>query len=350
MVPMDAGACGYFRVREPARVARAAGVDVNLAADHPGIPEKYHGVPMVTRPDRQGIEEITQLLVDADVIVIQRPLMQPMLAVAIQARKQGIKVVVELDDDLHAVHRNNTVAGAIDPRKAPLHNVQWAARTIDMADMLICSTPAIARRYGPHKAVVVRNWLPEHVLPLAPAVSPARDVVGWTGAVNVHPEDLQETAGGMRALPQPFTVVGLEVGVAAALRLPEDRVRLGAAWQPSIPDYWAAVAEHIGVGIAPLQASAFNRAKSWLKPFEYSALGIPWVASPLPEYLLLAQQSQAGLIAKSRGQWGRLTQRLLRDDTLYSELRGAGLAWAKDNTLEKHIGEHVMAWERACAL
>lgn len=358
MIPMDDGACGYFRVREPARVAAAAGVDVKIMADHAAIPDKYRGLPVRTVWDPRapngrggyGVDVITELLVDADVLVVQRPLMQPMHSVAIQAKKQGIKVVVELDDDLHAVHRRNTVAGAVDPRKQPFHNVQWAARTIDLADMLICSTPAIANRYGPHKAVVVRNYLPEHILPLAPDVSPAREVVGWTGSVNVHPEDLQETGGGVRLLSEPFTVVGMTRGVAKALRLPDHMVRLGAPWQDSIPAYWAKVAECIGVGIAPLQQSAFNRAKSWLKPFEFMALGIPCVASPLPEYLRLAAESGAVQIAKSRGQWQRMVTKLLDSDVIYNEQRAAGLAWAKEHTLERHIGEHIQAWEKACAL
>ncbi len=36
------------------------------------------------------------------------------------------------------------------------------------------------------------------------------------------------------------------------------------------------------VGIAPLVDRPFNRSKSWIKGLEYSAFGLPFVASPLP--------------------------------------------------------------------
>ena len=348
MIPMDEGACGYFRVREPARVAAAQGVDVTLMQDPAMYADRYRGVPMRRGWDPVGqCDVILQLLVDADVIVIQRPLYQPMWAIATAAKKQGMAVVVELDDNLHQIHAKNHVAGAVDPNRQPLHNIVWAQKTIDLADLLVVSTPAIARQYGVHKSVVVRNYLPEHVLPLAPDASPARDVVGWTGHIGVHPEDLQTTGGGLRNLPEPFTVIGNTHGVAAALSLPETKVRLGCEWQNSIPAYWAAVAANIGVGVAPLQTSTFNQAKSALKIMEFNALGIPYVASPTAEYQWYTRRAHGGLIAESRGQWERYTRRLLSNDGLYQDLRQAGLAWAAENTLEHHIGEHIDAWERA---
>lgn len=346
MVPVDHGACGYFRIREPGRVAASLGVDVQVMHSPDWLP-RNEGVQILSTQDpNTGNDVVMEVMHDCDVMVIQRPFMQPLWAVAVQAKKQGIKVVVELDDDLHALHRKNTAALSIDPQKQPNHNVEWAQRTIDLADMLIVSTPALTR-YGPEKAVVVRNWLPEQVLGLAPDVSPVRDVVGWTGAINVHPEDLQVTDGALGRVGNPITVVGDERGVADALKIPLGKVRLGAPWQVDIPAYWAQLPQHIGVGITPLQQSAFNRAKSWLKPMEMAALGIPYVASPLPEYQRLTRETKAGFIAESRGQWARMVQRLLKDDDVYGECRANGLAWAKENTLEQRIGEHIDAWTRA---
>lgn len=348
MVPMDEGACGYYRVREPARVAAAQGVDVTIMQDPALYDDRYRGIPMRRGWDPVGqCDVILQLLVDADVIVIQRPLYQPMWAIATAAKRQGMTVVVELDDNLHQLHARNHMAGAVDPNRQPLHNILWAQRTIDVADMLIVSTPAIARQYGVEKSVVVRNYLPARILPLAPKTSPARDVLGWTGHLGVHPEDLQTTGGGLRNLTRPFTVVGGSEGVAAALGLPEAKVRLGCTWQADIPTYWAAVGQTIGVGVAPLQASAFNNAKSALKIMEYNALGIPYVASPSAEYQWYHRRGGGGLLAESRGQWERYTRRLLTNDTLYEQLREQGLAWAAENTLEHHIDEHIAAWERA---
>jgi hypothetical protein len=333
---MDDGACSFYRIKEPVRVARAAGVDA----------EWFKEVAVVATHYPSGATEVHELRHDCDVIVLQRPLMQATYAIAAQAKRQGIKVVVELDDDLHAVHRRNTVEPFLDPKKQPWHNRDWAARTIAIADLLTVSTPALTR-YGPEKAVVVRNRLPEAALALRPTVSPARHTVGWTGTVAVHPEDLQATEGGLSKVQAPISIVGDDRGVADALKIPPARVRLGAGWDPDIPSYWKLVAENIGVGIAPLEMSAFNESKSALKPTEMCALGIPFVASPTSEYKRMVAESGAGLIAQSRGQWARMVNRLLNDDGEYERMRQRGLEWSRENTLERHAQDWANAWGRA---
>jgi hypothetical protein len=333
---MDDGACSFFRIREPVRVARSIGVDA----------EWFGEVAVVATHHPSGATEVHELRHDCDVLVLQRPLMQATYAIAVQAQRQGIKVVVELDDDLHAVHRRNTVEPFIDPKKQPWHNRDWALKTINIADLLTVSTPALTR-YGPEKAVVVRNRLPEACLALRPAVSPARRTVGWTGTLGVHPADLQATEGGLAKVQAPISIVGDDRGVADALKVPPSRVSLGAAWDPDIPAYWKLIAENMGVGIAPLEMSAFNESKSALKPTEMAALGIPFVASPTSEYKRMVAESGAGLIAQSRGQWARMVNRLLNDDGEYERMRQRGAEWAQGNTLERHVGSFVHAWERA---
>jgi hypothetical protein len=336
LIPMDDGACAFFRIKEPVRVARTVGVDA----------EWFKEVAVVATHYPSGATEVHELRHDCDVLVLQRPLMQATYAIAVQAKKQGIKVVVELDDDLHAVHRRNTVGPFLDPKKQPWHNRDWAARTIKIADLLTVSTPALCR-YGPEKAVVVRNRLPEAALALRPTVSPARHTVGWTGTVAVHPEDLQATEGGLSKVQAPISIVGDDRGVADALKIPPGRVKLGAEWDPDIPSYWKLVAENIGVGIAPLEMSAFNESKSALKPTEMCALGIPFVASPTSEYKRMVTESGAGLIAQSRGQWARMVNRLLNDDGEYERMRQRGADWAAEHAIERHVDDWINAWSRA---
>lgn len=338
-VPMDKGACGYFRITEPARAAKLAGLDITV------VPE----IEIDGDRDKDGALTVYEILHDCDVLILQRPAMQAYLAVAEQAQKQGISVVVEMDDDIQAVHKQNTSAAAYDPKRQPWHNRDWFAKCVQAADLLIVSTPALTR-YGPEKSVVFRNRLPAFALVLRPGTSPARGVVGWTGHLNVHPRDLQATEGGVSRVDAPFRVVGNATGVADALKIPPARVELGAAWQDDIPSYWKTVAQNIGVGIAPLEQSQFNRSKSGLKCQEYLTLGIPFVASPLPEYQWLVRESGAGLIAGSRGQWSRMVNRLLNDEDAYQQHRQAGLEWARENTLEKHIDTWIHALDRAAGI
>lgn len=336
-VPMDESACGFFRILEPTRVAASIGVDVQArAADLQVVAE--------VDPFTQATN-VVEFLEDCDVLVLQRPLAQNVNSIAVAAKRQGKAIVVELDDDLHAVHRGNSMADAVSGR-FPLHNREWVTRTVDLADLLIVSTPALAR-YAPEKAVVVRNRLPEAILALRPGTSPVRHSVGWTGSLNVHPYDMQATQGAMQKIPGLFTVVGAADGVADALRIPPQRVRLGAAWQESIPDYWKLVPENIGVGIAPLELSGFNQCKSALKVQEMSALGIPFVASPTDQYQWFVKESGAGLLAADRATWAKNLKLLLNNDVVYERMRANGLAWAQEHSLERHVHEWIHVWERA---
>lgn len=337
VVPMDDGACGQFRIRLPAAAAKAAGVDVEVAHDG--------SLPVVADVMHDGSYKVWEFRHDCDVLVVQRPLMQGVHAAVVAAKRQGIAVVVELDDDLHAVHKQNTMADAVSG-KYPLHQREWVTRTVALADLLVVSTPALAK-YAPDRAVVVRNRLPAAALPARPGVSPVRGVLGWTGALNVHPEDLQQTRSAVRVVGAPFRVVGSETGVSAALRAAPGQVTLGAGWDPDLLSYWRNVAANIGVGIAPLQISTFNRAKSWLKCVEYLYLGIPFVASPLPEYQQLVDESGAGVIARSQSDWVRGLRTFLRDDSAYEKARANGLEWATEHTLENHVHEWTSAWQMA---
>lgn len=353
---MDTSACGFFRILEPTRIAASIGVDVRAKAENLAVVAEID--PMTSVADVLEFQE------DCDVLVLQRPLAQNVHSIALAAKRQGIAVVVELDDDLHAVHARNSMSAAVhgmrDPHPMvshlfkdagkvqafPLHNRDWITETVKLADLLIVSTPALAK-YAPEKAVVVRNRLPEACLTHRPATSTVRGSVGWTGALNVHPQDMQATRGALQKLRGLFTVVGSEVGVADALRIPPQRVVLGASWQEDIPAYWKVVPEHIGVGIAPLELSVFNAAKSALKPQEMSTLGIPFVASPTPEYEWFVKESGAGFIAHDRAEWATHLKHLLNHDPTYERCRRNGLEWAEQHTLERHVAEHVHAWERA---
>src|SRR5689334_24701002 len=48
-------------------------------------------------------------------------------------------------------------------------------------------------------------------------------------------------------------------------------------------DAWPRALSALGIGLAPLADSTFNRAKSWLKPLEMAAVGVPCVMSALPD-------------------------------------------------------------------
>ncbi len=65
------------------------------------------------------------------------------------------------------------------------------------------------------------------------------------------------------------------------------------------------------IGLVPLSSASFNEAKSAIKGMEYAASGIPFVASPSPEYRWLQETHDLGLVARKPAQWTKHLERLV---------------------------------------
>jgi glycosyltransferase involved in cell wall biosynthesis len=94
------------------------------------------------------------------------------------------------------------------------------------------------------------------------------------------------------------------------LRLKPSVRCLTASQTPFGPDEGAAYRRlwhPIDIAIAPLADTEFNRAKSWLKPLEAAAFGLPFVASDVPAYRELG----FGRLARRPDQWRRHFEELL---------------------------------------
>jgi hypothetical protein len=113
--------------------------------------------------------------------------------------------------------------------------------------------------------------------------------------------------------------------------------------------HWGSAVATMGVGIAPLTDTEFNRAKSWLKPLEYMACGVPWVGSPRAEYRALRDLTGVGLLAEQPRDWYRQLKRLMVDGELRREESAAGRAAVVELglTYEAAWWRWVETWERA---
>lgn len=341
----DNGGSGFYRSLEPTRVVNQLGVGVEVRCDKDIDVVAYQD--SITR-----IVEVREVQTDADLLVLQRPTTQVLNAVAIAAVRQGIRICVDIDDDFHNVHPDNAAAGSTDPRLNPLENKRWLASTLELADWVTVSTPALLKYArmldGARRGSVVRNYLPERALAHQHETpwSASGLRIGWSGTVQTHPQDLARARGLMGQLPPDvtFNVVGDEEGVARQLGLPNSRVRLGHPWTDSVEEYWKVMAESIDVGVAPLETSKFNKAKSWLKCAEYATFGIPFVASPLPEYQRIVAESGGGLIAAGQTGWAKKMAEVVENREAYAIL---GRRWADANTLEAHAWDWVDAWGEA---
>ncbi len=338
--PADIYGCGFYRMIGPAMALRAQGHDVRIKmpSEREGIGGEFNS--------KTGRLVSVQIPPDADVIVMQRVSLQNLVEAIPMIRARGVAVVIDMDDDLTKIHPSNPAFAALHPKtgKDPRHTWSNAAIATQQATTVTVSTPALLPVYASHgRGVVLRNRIPAAYLDLERRDSA---VFGWAGSTHSHPFDLQEVGPAIARLIHEgyrYRGVGPVVGLKQALGLAEDPDCTGDV---TLDDWPLRVAE-MGIGIAPLADTGFNRAKSGLKVLEMMACGVPWVASPRLEYQALHNRHKVGLMASKPKDWYRMVKRLADDEGLRAEMSAAGRAAAALETIERNAWRWLEVWQDA---
>jgi hypothetical protein len=340
VLPADDGGCGWYRCRFPAAVLQSQGHNVELLTQVDAV-----------NVDIGGQRRIVDCLVpdDVEVMVIQRPLLRTSFELIAPLKKRGVTVVVEVDDDFHAIPDGHAcrAPGAWTPDRSP----RWIKRACEEADLVTVTTPALAERYGAHgRVVVLPNMVPAWYLDVPTHEPGDPPVVGWTGSIATHAGDLESTQGGVAAALRDtgasFHVIGTSAGVKERLGLDEYPSNT-AGWLPL--DQYPKAYAGLDVAIVPLAANPFNEAKSDLKGLEASALGVPWIASPTGPYQQLNRASQeAGLIAFSPTGWRMQVTSLVRDPAQREVMAKLGREYVREHrTYEANAWRWMEAWSEA---
>lgn len=259
------------------------------------------------------------------------------LDLAFAAAMRG-RLWLQFDDDWTSILE-------IEPRpwrEAPLRILDQLPTLVGMADRVIVATPrlrAVYSQWCPDVRVAM-NYLPEEVL--AYPQPPRRPVLAWMGTMDVHGRDWMQLEPHARRLP-PLRLVG--AGEAAARVLRHWGAPHVEATPPTLdqPTLYGMVGE-AQAAIVPLRPSPFNAGKSWIKPMEFMARGVPVVAQAHSEYVRLAALTGGAVTVEADP--GALVDAACAafdaggGDELPDRLRGAGL------TMEQKGGD---AWERALA-
>lgn len=342
--PADRWGCGSFRMAWPGEHCAAAGHDVTV------IGQGARSVRLVM--ERDTVRDV--LVDDVDVVVLQRVTHAYMAQAVSVLRAKGVTVVVDVDDDLSAIHPSNPAWAMHHPGnegrrmvggQVNRHSWRNLAMACRDATLVTVSTPALLDVYARHgRGVVLPNYLPDHYYGLPRTDS---DAIGWPGSFHSHPNDPEVVGAAVARLVDEggrFEMRGDSSGAGAAFGLTADPPGGG------VPiEQWPTAVASLGVGIAPLADTRFNAAKSWLKPLEMSACGVPWVASPRAEYARLHAMG-AGVLADRPRAWYRELKRLRESPALRQELSEAGRAVAEHLRLRDNAWRWAEAWAKAYEL
>lgn len=307
----DPTACGHYRMRLPRQHLE----DEIWFVDNQRL--------LITWNRSTRLPTDVEVPVGLDVLVMQRPMKPLALALMHCFQRKGVACVVELDDDMRSVPRENRAWPAVHGKQGHDTHFRWLVQCCAEADLVTCSTKALAERYAPHgRVAVLPNCVPEALL--AVHASRRDDVVGWAGHSATHPHDLETTGGSVASAVEDaeaqFKVIG-DTTDAPRNRLGLLNDPMKREWLP-LNAYYNELAT-LTVGIVPLAPTRFNDAKSNLKGLEMAALGVPFIASPTVEYRRLHKQG-AGVLAPDPFFWHTLLRRLLRDPSRREVLAESG--------------------------
>lgn len=332
LLPSDKGGCGQYRMRMPGECMIAKGLDVEIrdTTMYPGY----------------GLE-------DADLVVIQRPTSMPAVRLVEALQGHGVTVVVEIDDSLHNLPQGHPLRGKVVEYERENQSAEALRQACDRADLVTCTTPALAKLYAPHgRVAVIPNMIPrariyagaEHRPPSDRGKRP-RAVVGYCGPAHFHGWDLGVVGKGVAQAQQ---AAGFDFYGIGARNLPElFRARGTADNWFELRDYtatgYAAHQATIDLGLAPLTICHFNDCKSDLKLLEYAALGIGAVASPSQQYAAFAGLSIGVVTARTPREWREQIIAQLEEPPDPHAL--IDHAWTR--TIEGNLHRWINAWIEA---
>lgn len=230
------------------------------------------------------------------------------------AQRLGQKIIVDIDDFHEGLTPANRAFHATDPELNKKSNREHYSKVIVAADAVTVSTPFLYDHYSGQRdnVYMVRNGVNMYQFEKRKHTT-AKPVLGWAGAVAYRNNDLEQLRDWLPDFLEEHDLYFHHAG--ADLFAPSfadvtgiNPTRLTTSPLCAVADYAAGL--KFDIGLVPLNDIPFNEAKSNIKGLEYAAAGIPFVASPLPEYRLLHEDG-VGLLAATPDDWQAQTAMLM---------------------------------------
>lgn len=255
-------------------------------------------------------------------------------------KQRGVPVVYHIDDNLLEIP--HSLGAEIQKVQGATQVIEERRHLLAHCDLIYASTPYLAghlQKLYPTQKVFFGMYAPYMGARIEKAVFPVREsqVFGYMGSKG-HQEDLQLVVPAITQLMEERP--NLEFEVFGTIQMPGellrfgDRVRSHKVNQAYSGFLSTLAALNWDVGLAPLVDEPFNLCKAPTKFVEYTAAGIPVVASDIAVYGKVIPDG-GGLLVKD--DWHRSIARMLDSQ----QARTSSLEIAK-NYCETHFSEAVL--------
>jgi glycosyltransferase involved in cell wall biosynthesis len=287
----------------------------------------------------------------ADVMLFQRPTKEDSLMVMERAQRHGVKAVVEIDDDVFHVPKDFEAPYKFYGKKKVREIV---ATAIENADAITTTTrplaDALSAKVKGRKWFVIDNAVDVEHWEEAYTERQSRDrawvTLGWM-ASGSHKIDAPLVVNVMKRLMKEHKNLRLHligwVGFKEMGKWIDKYKKRVVAEQWIKYELLPMCMRDMDIGISPLVDNAFNRAKSSLKVWQYAALGVPSVVSPLDPYNEAIEDGKNGMFAvgNSEESWYDCLKQLILD----AEMRERMGAEARKTLLAEHdLRQTAIQW------
>ena len=335
-VARDDGGCGFFRCKQPAEFLTRSGLAIGDFAFQNPTAEQLH---------------------EADLVILQNTGSVEASTLAKYMLENKIPFMTEFDDFVHHISPHNEGGfHTWNPSTLFLHRAMEVSR---MAAGMTVSTPQLAREYFPYNqnVFVVPNYLDKDrwEQPIVKRTD-GKIRIGWCGG-NAHGDDLQMISKVLEKIVKErdgkvvFETMGMTrqelTGVFPMPPTTDDSCpscgfegTLHHHPGERLEDYPTVLAGRgWDIAVAPVIDNAFGNAKSDLKLKEYSAIGLPVVASPVAPYREAQEDGCAVILARTFEEWYTALNDLIDSEEKRREMvtqnkEWVGRYWIQDNILK----------------
>ncbi|MGR8934456.1 MAG: glycosyltransferase [Gammaproteobacteria bacterium] len=346
MLQADRSGCGYARMELVAQY-----LNKHYPAEYRALNTmEMYSEDLIVRDTAGNISGLKY-----DLAILQRQYSSDCLqALRILQRQLKMPCVYELDDYMHGVHHESPVYQAYNrnTNKAIFNNTDAFLKESAAVTVTTHYLKKLYAKYNKHIYVLPNSLDFEsvytaellHLREKHRLEHEAKGTIwlGWAGS-STHAADLRLAADAVAQILKDYPQVMLCLGgwngqiiTQEGIRediwknVPEER-KIVIPWVENLIEYPKMLA-HFDIGIAPLEDTHFNRAKSNIKLLEYGATGIAVIASDVEPYSKILSHGKNGLLVRSKGaihaDWYKNIKLLVEN----KELR---------QTLATHLHQHV---------